>query len=177
MRRAHLVTEDTEFDLRFSPDVRLVSTVRTFLTELCAHVLESEEATSKIAVTTHELLENAVHYSADGRAELVVRLKTTPTSTTVAIETQNRATPERIALARHALDEVLAADDPTLFYLALMRRAARRTHVGSGLGLGRIRAESDLAVSYIIEDDHVTIRARGVLPTRSQSGQPPPEAS
>ena len=62
-----------------------------------------------------------------------------------------------------ALDEVVNADDVTGMYNRLVRRAAKRTDGGSGLGLGRIRAEADLALSYAIDGDTVSVTAEGTF--------------
>jgi hypothetical protein len=62
---------------------------------------------------------------------------------------------------RLALDEVVGAEDPLTMYNRLVRRAAKRTDGGSGLGLGRIRAEADLALSYAIDGDTVAVTAEG----------------
>lgn len=63
--------------------------------------------------------------------------------------------------AREALEGVVTASDANAHYLTLVRRAAKRTDGGSGLGLGRIRAEAGLEVSYVIEGDMLTIRVEG----------------
>ena len=68
---------------------------------------------------------------------------------------------ERLQKVRVALDEVVSADDPVSLYNRLVRRAAKRTDGGSGLGLGRIRAEADLALSYAIDGDTIAVTAEG----------------
>jgi hypothetical protein len=61
------------------------------------------------------------------------------------------------------LDDVVSAPDPAAHYLTLVRRAAKRRDGGSGLGLGRIRAEADLALKYEIEGDTLILTAYGIF--------------
>ena len=63
----------------------------------------------------------------------------------------------------------MIAEDPEALYNQLVRRAAKRRDGGSGLGLGRIRAEADLALSYAIEGDTVVVTAEGRFQQRLAS--------
>ncbi|AKU99308.1 hypothetical protein AKJ09_05972 [Labilithrix luteola] len=149
------------FELRFSPSVALVATVRRFVTEFYAQVLGNADLSGRLAMATHEMLENTVHYSSDGRGAIAIAMKKQPESVEIRIETTNSVVPDRLARAKEALDGVVGASDPNVHYLSLVRRAAKRTDGGSGLGLGRIRAEADLDVSYRVEGDQLTIRVEG----------------
>lgn len=162
--------EETLFELRFRPTVALASTVRRFVAEFYREILRDADHSNRLAMATHEMLENAVHYSIDQRSELCIEARTTTESLIVTIRTRNRATTERLAKVRVALDEVLNADDASTMYTRLLHRAAKRTDGGSGLGLGRIRAEADLALSYAIEGDTIAVTAEGQFP-RAPSAQ------
>jgi hypothetical protein len=159
--------DDALFELRFAPSVALVSIVRKFVSEFYDELLGDSDASHKLAMATHEMLENAVHYSSDKRSELVVSLHRKNREFIVTIQTKNRATGERLVKVRTALDEVVNAEDPEALYNQLVRRAAKRTDGGSGLGLGRIRAEGDLSLSYSIEGDTLVITAQGRFQSRS----------
>jgi anti-sigma regulatory factor (Ser/Thr protein kinase) len=148
-------------ELSFSPNVSLVSTVRRFVSEFYAQVLAETEITSMLAVATHELLENAVRYSSDGKSSIRVGVaRRTGGDIAASIDTRNRAAAENIEQMRHALDELSNAKDPEAHYQMLMRKSAKRSD-GSGLGLGRIRSEADMTISYRIEGDQVLLQARG----------------
>lgn len=153
--------EQSLFELRFRPTVALVSTVRRFVSEFYRELLRDDDISHKLAMATHEMLENAVHYSTDRCAELLISAHKNEREMVVTIRTKNRATDERLAKVRMALDEVVGAADPVSMYNHLVRRAAKRTDGGSGLGLGRIRAEADLALSYAIDGDTVSVTAEG----------------
>jgi len=162
MKSSTTATDDEAlFELRFAPSVALVSTVRKFVSEFYVELMGDADVSHRLAMATHEMLENAVSYSSDRRSELVVSLHRTGGQFTVSIRTKNRASGERLTKVRHHLDEVVNAEDPLALYNQLVRRAAKRTDGGSGLGLGRIRAEADLELSYSIEGDTLVLTAEG----------------
>jgi hypothetical protein len=161
MRPSDPVSDGALFELRFQPTVALVSTVRRFVTDFYREQFLDAEVSHKLAMATHEMLENTVHYSLDRHSELTIALHQLEQEYVVTIRTQNRASEERLAKVKSALDEVVDATDLDAMYMQLVRRAAKRKDGGSGLGLGRIRAEADLALSYAIEGDTVIVTAEG----------------
>lgn len=151
--------EDAYCELSFSPNVSLIATVRRFVGEFYARVLEDPEVTSRLVVATHELLENAVRYSADGQSSIRIGVQRRDRHVEIGIETRNRTTPDRYVTVRGLLDEMNGAKDRGAFYQALLRRSARR-ETGSGLGLGRIYAESEMDLSVCLTGDVLHLRAR-----------------
>lgn len=172
MRASDLDSDEALFELRFHPTVALVSTVRRFVSDFYRELLLDADMSQKLAMATHEMLENAVHYSIDRRSELTISLHRLSSQFIVSIQTKNRATEERLVKVRNALDEVVGAADPMELYNRLMHRAAKRRDGGSGLGLGRIRAEADLALSYTIEGDILVVTAEGRFQPCVSSPQP-----
>lgn len=150
------------FTLAFRPNTALVSTVRRFVADFYQSCL-TPELTSQVALATHELLENAVIHSCSGETE--VRIEITPHGhgQSVCIQTRNQANPQDLELLREAFAELQAATDPDAYFLSMMRRSAKRTD-GSGLGLARIRAETDMVMALDITDDSVCISARTGTP-------------
>ena len=169
--RASDENDEALFELRFQPTVALVSTVRRFVSEFYSELLLDADMSHKLAMATHEMLENAVHYSIDRRSELHISYSRNDSVDIVCIKTKNRATEERLAKVRSALDEVVNAPDVAELYNQLVRRAAKRRDGGSGLGLGRIRAEADLTLSYAIEGDTIVVTAEGRFQPRVASSQ------
>jgi hypothetical protein len=147
-------------ELHFSPSVELISLVRRFVFDFYRQILKDEDAVSRVALTTHELLENAVRYSTNGVA--MVRIDVTGDDESprrrLRIQMENDAEEShRIALGE-IFEEIQRAEDPFEHYQKVMLRNAKRTD-GSGLGLARILAEAEMDLDYEIVDDRVRILA------------------
>ena len=146
------------FELNFKPNVQLVSVVRRFVTEFYQRFLSDPDGTSRVALATHELLENAVKYSKDGETTIRIEVEQTKPKI-VRIVLRNRAEPANIAAIREVLDGVSKAEDSFAFYQTLIAAKAKKRE-GSGLGLARICAEGEMKVTYeVLEDDMTIIQA------------------
>jgi anti-sigma regulatory factor (Ser/Thr protein kinase) len=146
------------FELNFRPNVQLVSVVRRFVTEFYQRFLSDPDGTSRVALATHELLENAVKYSKDGETTIRIEVETT-TPKTIKIVLRNRAEAKNIAAIREILDGVSKAPDSFAYYQALIAQKAKNRE-GSGLGLARICAEGEMKLTYqVIEPDMTVIEA------------------
>ena len=143
------------FELNFKPNVQLVSVVRRFVTEFYQRFLSDPDGTSRVALATHELLENAVKYSKDGETTIRIEVEQTKPKI-VRIVLRNRAEPANIAAIREVLDGVNKAEDSFAFYQTLIAAKAKKRE-GSGLGLARICAEGEMKVTYEVLEDDVTI--------------------
>lgn len=147
-------------ELCFRPNVPLVSVTRNFVSEFYNEILADPDATSRIALATHELLENTVKYSADGATRLRIEVVVGQGATgEVMITTSNRVRPENALEIRRLFDAMAAQPDPFVYYQQMMRQSLNRRH-GSGLGLARIRAEGEMAMSCELESERVSIVAK-----------------
>jgi hypothetical protein len=154
--------ETAYFELNFKPNVQLVSVVRRFVTEFYQRFLNDPDGTSRVALATHELLENAVKYSRDG--ETTIRIEVSQESPRkVRIQLRNRAELQHIAAIREIVDGVSRADNANDYYLALIQSRAKRKGDGSGLGLARICAEGEMRIGYDVQGDTVLIEALTVM--------------
>jgi hypothetical protein len=149
---------DSAIRITFRPTTSLITSTRLYAGEVLASVLRDSECTSRVALTIHELLENTLKYSTDGKALLEVTIANLEGGRRrVEVVARNRATPEQardLGLRIHALAE---AEDPMALYVGLMRESAQRP--GSGLGLARIRAEAEMHLSCALEGDAVIVSA------------------
>jgi hypothetical protein len=143
------------FHLSFRPNIKLVSTVRRFTADFYRRVLANQELSDRLALATHELLENAVAYSVDNETAIRIEIDE---GERIVIKTWNRTTYERAAAVRSAIEELNDAPDPDKYYQETMLKMAKRTD-GSGLGLARIRAEADMSLRCEVDKDRVCIHA------------------
>ncbi len=160
------------FELLFRPSTDLISVVRGFVVDFYARVVDDPDTAHRLALVTHELLENAAKYSTDGEAALFVELD--PAGDAVTVRTANRATEARIAVLRNTFAEITAASDAQTLYLTAMRRSAEKVSGSGGLGLARIWAEGDMRLRLVQEGDRVEIHARGSI--RNEAVAPTPDA-
>jgi anti-anti-sigma factor len=145
-------------ELSFRPSAEALPLVNDFVEAFCGHASVDPAWASKLVIAARELLENAVKFSKDGVSEVRVEISRAPGGAGTSIRTKNRSGRDDIAVLERTIDEIAAAPDPFAHYVALMHRSVARG-AGSGLGLGRIRAETDLSLRAEIVDDVVTVYA------------------
>lgn len=137
-----------------------VPEVRRFVEKLHRRVSNPDDL-SRVAMATHELLENAVKFSTDGSAGLRIEIG----GSEVTITTHNRARPGDLDELRQLADDLTSALDPMLFYLEQMRKSPSRV---GGLGLSRVAAEGEMKIELRLEGDIVKIRAEATLGKRQE---------
>jgi hypothetical protein len=161
-------------ELRMDASVQLVSVTRRFVESALEKVCPDDaDLVARVAVATHELLENAARYSRkDGSPDRVVELSVTVARgpgdhrDRLALRLCNTTNPAHIDRLKKSFAELDACEDPLSLYVGLMRRNARDTSI-SGLGLARVRAEGEMTLGLSVSGDAVTIVAETPL---SQQG-------
>jgi len=143
------------FELTGNLTVADVPDVRRFVEKFHGRTSNADDV-SRVAMATHELLENAVKFSTDGSASLRIDVG----GSQVTITTRNRARPTDLDELRELAHQLASTIDPMLFYLEQMRRSP--TRVG-GLGLGRVAAEGEMKLELVLDGDMVQIKAEATL--------------
>ncbi|HSY20719.1 MAG TPA: ATP-binding protein [Polyangiaceae bacterium] len=158
---AALAPVGASMTFEFRPDVDLITRAREFVAAFYERVLDDPDAVSRIALATHELLENVFKYSVDGRSTFAIEVGVDGDSFMLRIRVKNRATPERAHEVLRVIREIGELGDPLEMYQTFVRRCAKARD-GSGLGLARIVAEAEMRVYGEVDGDEVTIVAEGL---------------
>jgi hypothetical protein len=145
------------FELRFRPSIVLVSTVRRFVSDFYSTVLKDSDLASRLALATHELLENAVKYATSPETTLKVEVMR---STGVATVTSwNETDQAHIATITRLFEEMAETNSPAEYYESLLR-GDRQAVSSSGLGLARVGAEALMGLGFEVTGSKVCIQAQ-----------------
>lgn len=152
-----MANETHSVDLSFEPRLESVSAVRRFLEVHYRRLVENPKLIDRLAVTVHELLENAAKYSTGGGSRLTVEVNcSVPHALSVTVASQ--ADPAHLPGLRETLAELSGAEDPLDVYQRYLLRAATRDE-GSGLGLARVVVEAGMTVDVELSDDRICVKA------------------
>jgi len=154
-------------ELSFRPTVQLITVVRRSVMSLYERELGDVDASARVGLATHEMLENVLRHSVGGETTLQIRRP--KDSNQLVIETRNRADQKAIeTLKAHAAR--MAEVDPDTYYLQVMTECAQTDDDG-GLGLARIRAEAEMTLNIETEgDDVVRVIATTTIPSAGAAG-------
>jgi len=154
--------------LAFEPLAEQIASLRNAVSDLSTPHLADPDELSRLLLAAHELLENIVKYSSGGMAEFHFSLDCVGSHLRARLRTKNRAKPERLSDIRQRLDALAAASDPVAHYDEMIRESARSLD-GSGLGLARILAESEMELGYRIEEGTLILTAEVLVSDRTRS--------
>ncbi len=153
------MTSDVAYmELMFRPQVELISIVRRFVRDFCGQFIGDKDLASRLALATHELLENAAKYSSTGESKLRVQIARGPSTCRLSVRTWNEALPTEIESLKQACSSVSNASNAFDHYQKRMRETVKNG-ARSELGLARIRAEADLTLDYQVEGAVVCVTA------------------
>src|ERR1044071_297625 len=85
-----------ELDLPLAVSPSMVSPTRRIIEAKLGPVLEDEDAIFRVAMTAHELLENAAKYASDGKARLELSVTPRDEGAIVRVIVTNNSTSEHI---------------------------------------------------------------------------------
>ena len=163
--------EQTYVELKFCPSPELIPIVRRFVSAFYERLLSHADVASRLALATHELLENTVKFSVDGVSPIHLGVVPLGHETEVSIRTWNRSSERDRANAAAIVDEMNGSQNLFDYYQQVMRRNAKRRD-GSGLGLARICAEAEMSLSCEVNGDELCLVARATLPGEPRTDVP-----
>jgi two-component sensor histidine kinase len=146
------------FELSLEPNPRMVSVVRRFVEEAFERATMDPDLIFRVAMTSHELLENASKYAVGGAATLRASLQPQESGLRIEVALTNETTSAHIERLRDRIGVLRGSKDPVRQYQALMRLNLEARDE-SGLGLARIRAEGEMNLELQVQDETVTIVA------------------
>jgi hypothetical protein len=153
------------FELRIDRQRRLVSAVRRLVEGVCERVVTDADELFRISMTTHELLENAMKYGADGPVRVSVHVEPRGSEAVALVRVANLARPENVGKLESTLAKLDAARAGGT--LAAHYEAALVAELGdataSGVGLARIAAEGGMHLELEMRDGWATVSARGLV--------------
>ena len=156
------------FELHFKPDIASLGIVRRFVAGMYRRSLSDPEAASRIALATHELLENAARYAKGGEATIRIEVDLERRPRPITIMLRNRAEPANIAAIREILDGVAGAPSSSTFFQQRLVRSVETADRSGGIGLARICAECDMRLtSRVVGEDVSVIEATTSLTDRA----------
>lgn len=152
----------------FRPLAEQIASLREAVSDLCVPYVSEADDLSRLLLAAHELLENIVKYSSEGVAEFHFSLESAEGGLRARLRTKNRAEPDRLSDTRRRFDALANAPDPVAHYDEMIRESAGRRD-GSGLGLARILAESEMDLRHRVENGTLIITAEVLVSERVRS--------
>ncbi len=147
-------------DFRLEVQMRLqyLTSVRRTVCDMAQAVVRDDDLASRLALTTHELLENALKYASDEHQPVTLKLWV-DSSGRAQVVVENASNPALFQTLAEHLRQLSAAKDPVENYHRLVAESLHR-NTGSGLGLARILAEAEMSVSCDLSEAMIlTVRA------------------
>ncbi len=143
--------------LQLSPAWEHVNATREYLMSVLSHTLGDAAVASQIALAAHELIENAIKYSASDKGK--IRIHVEERSGSIVVTVENDARRQDIANLVSEISAVAETKDPMGYYRSKIELAVKRTDGRACLGLARIRFESQMAIKWTISGTRVRISA------------------
>jgi hypothetical protein len=154
--------------LQLSPAWEHVNATREYLVSVLSHTLGDSAVASQIALAAHELIENAIKYSASDKSKIRIHVEERSGSMLVTVE--NDARRQDISSLVSEISAVADAKDPMEYYRTKIELAVKRTDGRACLGLARIRFESQMQIRWTISGTRVRITAVRRLEEAARDG-------
>lgn len=134
-----------------------LTAVRRLVVDLAQPIVGRKDVAARLALATHELLENAVKYAADPRRLISLQLLA-DTGRTISITVINASNQALYESLKARLDQLNAATDRQQNYHSMISHSMQQES-GSGLGLARIYAEAGMSLQCELKGDLLFVRA------------------
>ena len=142
----------------FSPEGKLIGRTSKYVCDFYSAVLADPDASARVMLAAHELLENAAKYATGGRALLRFSTRLDGDHALVNLSLINDTSAGHIDQLRQRVNAIVNAPDAFMHYQQLMLAPARSPGE-SGLGLARIAAEAEMQLGLEVKANTVAIMA------------------
>ncbi len=144
--------------LQMAPSWELVNTTREYLLNVLTHTLGDAMLGSQIALAAHELIENAIKYSAPNGTRKI-RIQVEERVGAIVVTVENDARREDIQSLVAEITAATEATDPMAYYRDKIELAVTRSDGRACLGLARIRFESQMSIKWTLSGSRVRVSA------------------
>ncbi len=159
MPASHDPREPVLLFMRMSPPWVFIDEIRRFVESFCACACPQADREAHLALAVHELMQNAVSGSSEHTVELTLEVDSAKDR--VSVKVANACTAAQAKVLRARVDQMYREPDALKHYLEAMRQTPRDKR--GGLGLARVRFESQLDLHVEFADGRVTVQASGKL--------------
>lgn len=142
--------------LQLTPAWELVNATREYVLAMLTHTIGDAPVAGQVALAAHELVENAMKYSAPGQK---IRIHIEERAGAIMVTVENEARKEDIANLISEITAVCETKDPMAYYRSKIEQAITRTDGRNCLGLARIRFESQMQIKWAVSGRRVRISA------------------
>jgi hypothetical protein len=147
--------------VRFQPMWRYIDGIREFCGFFTRTTFDDPEVGDRIGVVVHELVENAIRYSSRNESSLL-HLAVYSRDEEIEVVVANSAEESRVKEFEKIFEKINQGDALDAYSWA-MQRARGLPEDQSGLGLPRIRYEGRMSLSMTVDNNVVSVRAKGKL--------------
>lgn len=145
--------------LRMKPPWVFIDEIRRFVESFCACACPQENREAQLALAVHELMQNAIACSHEEDVELT--LEVDPAADKATVTVSNHANEAEYQVLRDRIDRMNHEPDALKHYLKAMSETPMATR--GGLGLARVRFESQLELSVVRSGGRMSVFASGPL--------------
>lgn len=145
--------------MRMKPPWVFIDEIRRFVESFCACAYTGHNREAQLALTVHELMQNAIPNSHDEEVELTLEVE--PQADRVAVSVTNRCTEQEYQALAERIEKMNTEPDALRHYLKAMGETPT-AHRG-GLGLARVRFEAQLELTLSRAGGKVSVHASGPL--------------
>jgi hypothetical protein len=149
--------DDIFFRMEVSVVIPHLTAIRRFVNEVVASVVRDEGLASRLALTTHELLENAVKYTVNPKRPVTLQLCAME-NRQMRVTVLNASSQPLYVSLKERIHQISEAPDPMAYYQRLILESMELA-AGSGLGLGRLRAEAQMELGCELVGDMLAVTA------------------